>query len=145
MRPLETRYTLMKPHDRKRCEALAREYGIETVPRLDWPTVVAKRKGKILGFLSTRPTKSAIVAGPIVVGTDVKGPVVMRLVEAYENVLRMAGVTSYLFYVTDLKWKRQVETIFDIKPYGEEGGRFWYKRELDGRRQRTGTSSTLGG
>lgn len=145
MRPVETRYTLMKPHDKKRCEELARQYGIETVPRLDWPTVVAKRKGKLLGFLSTRPVKDAIVAGPIVVGTEVKGPIVMRLVEAYENVLRMAGVTSYLFYLSDLKWKRQAEDVFGLKPYHEEGGRFWYRRDLNGWRQRTDDPRPLGG
>lgn len=144
MRPVETCYRLMKPHDKKRCEELARQYGIETVPRLDWPTVVAKRKGKLLGFLSTRPVKDAIVAGPIVVGTKVKGPVALRLVEAYENVLRMAGVTSYIFYVTDLHWKRQVEDAFGIEPYHEEGGRFWFKREFsNGRRRRTSSTGTF--
>ncbi len=137
MRPVETSYKLMAPHDKKRCLELARHHGMETVARLEFPTVVAKRKGKILGFLSTRPTKDAIVAGPLVVGTEIKGPIALRLVESYENVLRMAGVTSYLFYVTDPHWQRQVEDAFGIVPYHSENGRAWYKRELNGRQRRT--------
>ena len=132
----------MKPHDKKRCLELARHHGMETVARLEFPTVVAKRKGKILGFLSTRPTKDAIVAGPLVVGPEVKGPITMRLVEAYENVLRMAGVLSYLFYVEDQHWKRQVERAFEIEPYQVQGDRSWYKRELNDGRQRRTSSPT---
>jgi hypothetical protein len=137
MRPLETSYKLMAPHDKKRCLGLARNHGMETVARLEFPTVVAKRKGRILGFLSTRPTKDAIVAGPLVVGPEVKGPIAMRLVEAYENVLRMGGAQFYLFYVDDPHWKRQVERAFEIEPYHVQGDRAWYKREIDGRQRRT--------
>ena len=145
MKPLETSYKLMAPHDKKRCLELARNHGMETVARLDFPTVVAKRKERILGFLSTRPTKDAIVAGPLVVVPEIKGPIVVRLVESYEEVLRRAGVESYLFYVTDPHWQSQIRRAFELEPYHTENGRFWYERFLDGRRRRTNGSGAIGG
>jgi hypothetical protein len=143
--PETTKYTLATKKDEVKCLALARNHGMETVARLDFPTVVAKRKGKILGFLSTRPTKDAIVAGPIVVAPEVKGPITMRLVEAYEEVLRRAGVLSYLFRVSDPHWKEQVERVFDLKPYHVDGEHFWFERRIDGRRRRTNGSGAIGG
>lgn len=143
MHPETTSYKLIKPHDKKRCIELARNHGMETVARLEFPTVVAKRKGKILGFLSTMPSKDAIVAGPLVVAPEVKGPIVMRLVESYENVLRMAGVESYLFRVPALHWQKQIERAFEIQPYHVEDGFAWYQRFLDGRRRLTTGSPTL--
>ena len=68
---------------------------------LGWPTVVAEENGKQIGFLSTIPDESVVIAGPLVIDAERRPFVFMRLVEAYENVLRAAGVTEYLFTVPE--------------------------------------------
>lgn len=101
----------------------------QSVEKLDFPTVVAKRGGKIVGFLSTLPRKDAIVAGPLVVNLLVAGPTVMRLAEAYEHILLMAKVTEYLFFVADSRWVGIIRRALDIEPMEAEGG-WWFRRKL---------------
>ena len=134
MRPSgKTQYRLMDEADDARLRRLAKKHGMP-VDGFDFPTVVAKRGRKIVGFLSTIPTKSAIVAGPLVVDLPIKGPVTMRLVECYEAVLRDAGVTSYVFAIPEdsVSWQRNAEEAFDLKPYARKDGHFWYVRRLNG-------------
>ncbi len=97
-----------------------------------FPTVVAKRDGKLIGLLSTRPVTEAIVAGPLIVDLPTRGVVTMRLVEAYDIVLRRAGVKNYLFHVKKGKaWAEQVERALGVAPYTEDGhGNLWFKRDL---------------
>lgn len=138
MFPAETSYQLLQSDDKKTAQAcfrLARKLKIDC-ENLDFPTVIARRKGKLIGFLSTIPTKKAIIAGPMVVNLPHPGPVIIRLVEAYERILSMAGVTSYLFWVTDLDWSGIISRAFGLQPYHQDAeGRWWYQRHIDGRRQ----------
>lgn len=137
MHPTETRYTLMQPRETERVLEVIHKHGFENTTRLGFPTVIAKRKGKIIGVLSTRETPDAIVAGPLVVVGEIKGPVAMRLVEAFEAVLRMVrkpdgspGIECYLFVAPDPTWQSQIERAFGVQHYAEENGNRWYRRNI---------------
>jgi hypothetical protein len=98
MKPARTLIRLANPGGEwNRLYALARKAGIR-VHKGDFafPTVVAERDGKVVGFVSTWPTEEAIVAGPLVI-EDAPNPFLfLRLAEGYENLLRHAGVKVYL-------------------------------------------------
>ena len=107
---------------------------------LTYPTLMAYRRGKLVGVLWTRPSESVIIAGPLYV--NVKPPVssfvALRLMEAYEAVLRGHGVAVYLFNIR--KTNKAYKSMFDrvgMKPYSEKAGYWWYTRYLD-RRQEDG-------
>jgi hypothetical protein len=136
MIPRDTTYRLAHaPRDYARCHTLMREEGPPV--KLGWPTVLAERDGKVIGFVSTQPRRDALVAGPLVLnGTPRPGIVVMRLAEAYDLVMRKAGVTSYLFHVdTDnAKWLEILKGLggaagFEILGTSDSGGT-WLKRRL---------------
>lgn len=99
MFPRSTKYRLAtSPNDYKACRALfAENHGADPDHSLTFPTVLAERNGEVVGFLSTWDDKKALIAGPL----EVKGGknifTFIRLIEAYENVMRSAGVTQFLF------------------------------------------------
>lgn len=98
MRPQRTVVRLVNPGGEwNRLYALARRAG-GRVHKGDfaWPTVVAIRDGRIVGFVSTWPNEEAVVAGPLVIEGKGNPFLFLRLAEGYENVLRIAGVTTYL-------------------------------------------------
>jgi len=86
-----------------------------------------------VGVLSTSPTKKMVLANPLVV-EDMKNPgmTVIRLVESYENILKLAGINSYTFFIHigSRKWKNLVERAFEIKPYTITDDAYWYNRRL---------------
>ncbi len=128
----KTSYRLLNGEaEEEACWLMAERFGVE-FRGLDFPTVVAKRSGVIVGFLATHPEKTAVVAGPLIVDLPVRAWVALRLVEAYENVLRMAGVESYLFHVdeTNKLWYNSVVKALSIAPYAEADGVVWFKRDL---------------
>lgn len=120
----------------------------EDVPRLGFPTVLAWEGDEIVGLFSTLPRKDMIIAGPLAFKSHEGNQLVrlIRLVEAYESVLRHAGVTQYLFFVPDkhARWKEFIERTLDTEPIQVETDRTWYKRDLtDGRWwQHDGSSSS---
>lgn len=68
---------------------------------LNFPTVLAEREGKVIGFLSTIKASQSIgvCAGPLMLA---KGPnmlLAIRLAEAYEVLLRKVGVKEYFHTV----------------------------------------------
>lgn len=115
----------------KMCHALARQNEVDV--KLSFPTVIAIREGKLVGFLTTKKSKQAVIAGPLVMnGLVNKAIVAMRLAEGYEEVLSEAGVTDYIFSVDKgHKWRRSVEVAFGIKPYGESDRAYWYRRHIN--------------
>lgn len=132
MRPSSTIYRLVHgQRDLRACRAMARAQGINRT--LGWPSVCADRNGQILGFLATTPSRKAVIAGPLVVTPGLQRPliVVMRLIEAYEVVLRKAGVTSYLFHVETANpfWRRIVEEVGHT-PFSEDATGAWYQRKV---------------
>lgn len=101
MHPVSTTFHIVRPGGAfNKLYALARKTGL-TLPAgtLNWPTVAAERDGKIVGFLSTLPVEGAVVAGPLVLEKTPNMLLTIRLGEAYEVVLRMAGVKTYFHAV----------------------------------------------
>ena len=98
MNPHHTTYRLAKPGgEYNRIYALCRRAGGRIRKGdLNFPTVVAERGGEVIGFVSTKPCTEAVVAGPLVIEGGKNPFVFLRLTEAYENVLRKAGVKVYL-------------------------------------------------
>lgn len=116
----------------------ARSFLLEDYPdlgRLSFPTIIARRDSRIVGVLSTRPSREAVIAGPMRI--DVEGNrvfVLKNLVESYERILRMAGVTMYNFHADDSHY---IETINEMAEFlhitmtgGQGDGRVWFRREL---------------
>lgn len=98
MQPTRTLIRLAKPGGEwNRLYAMARRAG-GRVHKGDFtfPVVVAVRDGEIIGFVATQPRDDAIVAGPLVIEGGPNPFIFLRLAEAYENVLRAAGVKVYL-------------------------------------------------
>lgn len=133
MKPKETLYRLSKPGDSKTLKKIWAEHEamFGKPKKLGWPTVVAERAGILLGFLSTDTSKKMLVAGPLILNGGSSTFTVLRLVEAYENVLRYTGTTNYYFHVDKtnergLKMTRQLGmNEIDTSPTG-----FWFKRDL---------------
>lgn len=99
MRPLDTTYRLARPGGEfNRLYALAKRAG-GRIHKGDFgfPTIVAERDGKVIGFVATKPDDRAVIAGPLVIEGEKGNPFVfLRLAEAYENVMRLVGVKVYL-------------------------------------------------
>lgn len=101
MQPRDTIFQIVRPGGAfNKLYAFAKRLG-QPLPTgmLNWPTVVAKRDGKVIGFLSTLPVQGAIFAGPLMLEKP-SMLTTIRLGEAYEVVLRMAGVNTYFHLVS---------------------------------------------
>jgi len=123
------------------CRRLAKKWG-QPVQKLDFPTVVARRDGKIIGFISTLPRKDCILAGPLVVDIMNPGMVILRLAEAYEAILSRADVRLYNVYVTNEHWAGILARALGTEAMPHEGG-YWFRRELPDGRQRTASTGTV--
>jgi len=79
---------------------------------LSFPTIIAYKKGKVIGVLGTHPQTDIIMAGPLFVDNPdgSNAFATLRLIEAYENVMRHAKVSAYYFTsrVDQEKWNRQI-------------------------------------
>ena len=135
MHPTTTTYHLAtSPRDYRFCQALYKAAEPDGPPvRLGFPTVYAQREGAIIGFLSTNTKHKAVIAGPLTIDPTLKQPIfiAIRLVEAYEEVLKAAGVTAYLFHVDKQKasWLNAIQRS-DMQPYGGTDDALWFKREV---------------
>lgn len=135
MRPTKTTYYLVtEPFQEKICKQFYRaaEPDVKRI-RLGFPTVYAQRNGKMIGLLSTIPVKDRICAGPLVIDPTLKNPafITVRLCEAYEHVLKSAGVTMYTFSVDAHKsgWARTLERL-GFTLYKQTKKLFCYKRQV---------------
>lgn len=101
MYPRDTIYRLANsPKDYHDCrELFCDNHGAYPTKSLHFPTVVAVRGGVIIGFLATLPIKDRIMAGPLEVANGSNTFVALRLIEAYSNVMKTAGVSQYEFFV----------------------------------------------
>ena len=127
MTPTRTTLRLARPGGEwNRLYAMAKRAGGHVYKGdFTFPTVVAERDGVVIGFLATQPTDAAVVAGPLVIEGTRNPFLFIRLVEAYENVLRAAGVKAYL-HTIDKDRENHVEmmerlgfTRLDRTPEGE--------------------------
>lgn len=112
---------------------------------LSYPTILAVKDGELTGLLSTHIQKNMIIAGPMVLRSGApRYWTLIRLIETYENVMRSAGISAFVFSVdeaTSAKWLEKVDW-FGLKPYADQDGRKFYVRNLDGHEGRSsGTDS----
>lgn len=133
MHPASTTYHLCtKPSDYKLCHAL-REAAESPKVTFGFPTVYALRGNAIVAFLGTLKTKGQVICGPLVTDPTLKKPifVALRLAEAYEQVLRQAGVTSYRLGVAKDRpeWSAAVHRA-GFQPYATTETDTWYERTL---------------
>ena len=129
---MKTSYRIAEQKDYKVCHKLLRESVLPDCP-LHWPTVVAERDGKILGFLSTQTNQGFIEAGPLVVSDEisVKAFIALRLAEAYENILKLSGIHTYYFGI-EKEREEWIEVIkkMGFEKYKEYDGIIWFRRRL---------------
>lgn len=133
MTPRDTIYRLAHgQRDLRACHAIARARGL-TDATMGWPTVVADRRGVLLGFLATRPSKKAVEAGPLAISPEAPRPaiIMMRLIEAYEVVLKRAGVQFFFFKIDHENevWRRMVEKV-GHRAYHQDGAGTVYRRAI---------------
>lgn len=137
MRPRATTYRLAySAQDYHRCHQFLKDQGQEEEGSLSWPTVMAAREGALVGCLSTIPSKTAIIAGPLVVSTKRPLMTVMRLVDAYEYVLREASISAYHFGIDLTEHQDWLDLLLKLgrQPYHRDEQAAWFKRDLQERR-----------
>ena len=128
-------YRMAKPGgEYNRLYALMRKENGKQEP-LGWPVVVAEEDGKVVGFLATWPDEELLMAGPLVIEGSKRMWMFIRLVEAYENVLRATGVKQYLFTVEKSNEKqlariRKVADGFHLTQVRETDTHVSFLREL---------------
>jgi hypothetical protein len=134
MIPSGTTYRLAEGPDFAVCHKLFKSQGHERDARYAFPTVVADRDGDIVGFYSTNDAQEYITAGPLEVDKSLDNPLIVaiRLVDAYDNVMRSVGINSYLFSVDkdNEQWKDIMERATGLESYAEDETRYWYRKEL---------------
>lgn len=138
MTPKETLYRLCQLSDVRVVEKIWRDQKKQfgRPKKLGWPTVVAERNGKILGFLATQADNpQEIIAAPLIVNGGSSPFTAMRLVQAYENVLKFAGVTAYYFHVEKknekwLKIVRELNQMGIAEERNKDRTGFWFRRNL---------------
>lgn len=97
-RPQRTLYRVVStPADFRACHGVLRANGHTEPERLQKPAVMAERKGECLGFASSRFASGQLTLGRVQVASGRHAPwTAYRLFEAYENLLRLYNVSSYL-------------------------------------------------
>ena len=133
----DTSYLLASsPADYTKCHSFLEEEKIEH-DKLSFPTVMAVRYNQVIGVLGTIPLKDAVVAGPMHIGVEGNPSfVLIHLIESYENVLRMSGISMYNFYVlkTDVDFINAIDRIkdsWDVKQlYTDQSDKVWFERIL---------------
>ena len=132
MQPRNTLYRLMEPTDEPILQRMWTDHKkVFGLPKkFGFPTIVAERDGTILGFLSSDPSAKILTAGPLIVTAGVSGIVVMRLIEAYENLIRPM-MDGYLFHVDNknMYWMKMVQQ-FPLKQYEKSRTGRWFMREF---------------
>lgn len=101
--------------------------------RISFPTVMAWKDNELTGILSTYIDKNTIYAGPLVLKKGQRRSwTLIRLVETYEKVMRSMTIKSYFFSVdkANKEWLDKISDVYELKPYTEHNGRYWYQRNL---------------
>lgn len=123
----------IKPADYRKCHALMKATDSEFQGcQLSFPTVMAFREGKLIGFLSTSPRKDGLVAEPIVMNVEGNASFLyIKLVEAYDDLLRAGKVPSYFFHIPQsyADYIRLIEKA-GFERIGEDEVGVWYRRSL---------------
>lgn len=94
-----------------------------------WPTIIAKKGDRIEGFLSTQENKNIVIAGPF----EAESPqIALRLISAYEAILRGIGLSTYWFHVerNNEKWLDMVRRSQTAVLIEEDDNGYWFQRDL---------------
>ncbi len=121
-----TKYkVVMSEKDRLDCHSI-----MEDDYELFYPTIIAVRKGKPIGVLSTSRTDGEYFASPMVSNSPFT---CVGLYKLYESVLKDIGVKYYLFSVEkdNAKMINTIERLFKIKAYAEIDNLLCYIRRLE--------------
>lgn len=105
----------------------------ETVPRLSFPTIVAEKDGEIIGVCGTNIKQQTIFQGPLALKRDrPRRFTALRLIDAYDAVMRLAGISMYAVYVDrqNIPLKDLFQKTFEIEPYASTDEGFYYLRKL---------------
>jgi hypothetical protein len=134
MQPRDTIYRLAgHPRDYQWCHQLFNDQGLDD-QALSWPTIMALKDDELVGCLSTTPSKTAVIAGPMTVKKAHPLITIIRLIEAYDVIMRAAGVTSYDFGIdgeAHPSWLKIVHK-HEMHPYAYVGEVAWFTRKIGG-------------
>ena len=133
MHPTQTIFRLARAGGEfNKLYAMAKRHG-EKLPAgtLNFPTVVAERDGKVVGFLATAPVKKEVWAGPLILDQPPNAWLALRLGEAYEVVLKYAGIKEY-FHLVEKNREDYVKMLqrLTYQIHGETETHFVMRREI---------------
>lgn len=112
------------------CQMLLDKHDLKRGP-MTYPTVMAIRDDRLVGFVSTWPSEDAIVVGRSAIDVTPSQFLLKRLVEEYEKLLVSFGVTTY-FIPIDVDQPHmwgQMEALLG-EPHSVDNDLRWYKRNL---------------
>lgn len=118
--------------DYARAHELMAAEGFES-QELSFPTVIALKGQELTGFLSTHISNKMVCAGPLILKNgQARYWTLIRLIETYENVMRTAGITAFVFSVDNgaAEWLDKIAKTVELEPYAEKGGRKFFIRKL---------------
>ena len=104
--------------------------------KLRYPTVIAIRDQEVIGCVSTETRKGGVVAYALIVNPDIKGGITwLRLADTYESVLFRSGIQEYKFDILKNtgSWVKACQRALNVKPYTEDGDRYYYKKNIERR------------
>lgn len=130
-----TYHMVTKLSEYKLCHGVIKQAKI-TERKLEFPTVYAKRDGKVIGVAGNGGDPERITLATFCCIVDPPWIVLIRLVEAFEEVLRASKVVTEYIVAVDIKNPRlneYVTRILGYPPYAQTEHNFWYRRVLDGR------------
>lgn len=129
----ETLYRLaVTPAEYEACHEVIKRVGLPE-RQLKFPTVYAKRGDEVVGVAARGETPDMIVLFTLAASCKPPHIVLMRLVGAFEEVLRsIEGITEYRIAVAKDRdpLNSYVQRILGYPPYAETPTDFWYRREL---------------
>lgn len=121
--------------DYKRVHGLIKAEGVENADKLSFPTIMAMddESGECVGCLGTNTEQGMIIAGPLVIKRDRRRThTIIRLVEAYEAVMRHCKIKSFIFSAKadDEQWLRYIDEVLGFTPYYKDDAYAWFVWKL---------------
>ena len=125
--------------DYGRCHRFLKAEGMSQAKSLTFPTVFALREGEVVGLIGSTMTAWGLVADPLHVREAIRNPAFMmlRLIDAYERILRETGLTEYKVAMPKAKpmWRRIPEELRGLRPIWETPTHWWYRVVLTAQAQ----------
>ena len=118
------------PAHYRACHKFLRDNKVKPV-KLTYPTLVAERKGEIVGIMGTLRSDKAVIAGPVYVSIP-NSMVPFRLIQTYELFLKSQGIKKFIFSVDTYnhKWLNMIERAGVYNRTRLKGQNIWFEREL---------------